>query len=158
MEQMYNLLNKANTGIASEFLVAGELARRGFNVTFTLGNTKAIDLIIERDGKLIPVQVKGIQRTKSLCWNVSLKKLQNPQMMFVLVNLNSDTLANPEYFILSTDEVRQYFKSTASGRDYLDYGPAKKLLLEDRWEKFLDVPGIVCEPNIIEDVIRENIT
>jgi len=26
------LLHKTNTGIASEFLVAGELARRGFNV------------------------------------------------------------------------------------------------------------------------------
>lgn len=55
-------LNKTNTGIASEFLVAGELARRGYNVTLTLGSTKSIDLLIEKINKLIPIQVKGIQR------------------------------------------------------------------------------------------------
>lgn len=56
------LLHKNNTGISSEFLVAGELARRGFNVTMTFGNTKALDLLVEKEGKLISVQVKGIHR------------------------------------------------------------------------------------------------
>lgn len=46
------LLDKSNTGISSEFLVAGELARRGFNVTMTFGNTKkALDLIVEKEVK-----------------------------------------------------------------------------------------------------------
>ena len=137
------LLDKSNTGIACEFLVAGELARRGFNVTLTLGNTKAIDLLIEKGGKLIPIQVKGIQRKKSICWNISLSKLGDrslsklgsESMMYVLVNLNSDTLDHPEYFILTEDEVKLHFKPTKSGRDYLDYTPAKKLDLIGRWDK-----------------------
>ena len=128
------LLHKTNTGIASEFFVAGELARRGFNVTLTLGNTKAIDLLIEKDGKLIPVQVKGIQRTKSICWNVNLEKLMNPSIIFVLVNLHADNLQQPEYFVLTTAEVKAQFKP-AKGRDYLDYNLAVKLGLKDRWEK-----------------------
>lgn len=130
------LLHKSNTGIASEFLVAGELARRGFNVTMTFGNTKAIDLLLEKNGKLIPVQVKGMQRKASICWNISLSKLQNQSVIYVLVNLNADTLQPPEYFILTEDEVKQNFKPTKSGRDYLDYNLAVRLDFMDKWDKF----------------------
>jgi len=44
------LLHKNNTGIAGEFLVSGELVRREYNVAKKLGNTKAIDLFIEKNG------------------------------------------------------------------------------------------------------------
>jgi hypothetical protein len=37
-------LDKTLTGISAEMFAAGELARRGFNVTITFGNTKAIAL------------------------------------------------------------------------------------------------------------------
>lgn len=64
-------LNKTLTGISAEMFASGELARRGFNVTITFGNTKAIDLLSEIDGHLYKFQVKGIQSKKSICWNVS---------------------------------------------------------------------------------------
>lgn len=130
------LLHKTNTGIASEFLVAGELARRGHNVTMTLGNTKAIDLLIEKDGKLIPVQVKGIQRIKSICWNINLSKIKGQSIMYVLVNLNADTCDHPEYFVLTEKEVEKHFNPTKSGRDYLDYNLAKNLGFQNNWDKF----------------------
>lgn len=133
------LLHKTNTGISSEFLVAGELARRGFNVTLTFGNTKAIDLIIEKDEKVIPIQVKGIQRTKSICWNVNLEKvkqLKADNLIFVLVNIHADNLAEaPEYFVLTKSEVIEHFKSTASGRDYLDYNYMLKLDFKNKFNK-----------------------
>ena len=134
------LLHKTNTGISSEFFVAGELARRGFNVTLTFGNTKAIDLLVEKDGKLIPIQVKGIQRTSSICWNLSIEKLKDPSLIFVLVNLHADTLQQPEYFILTAAEVKEHFKPTKSGRDYLDYNLAVRLNLnkENKWYKILN--------------------
>ena len=134
------LLHKTNTGISSEFFVAGELARRGFNVTLTFGNTKAIDLLVEKDGKLIPIQVKGIQRTSSICWNLSIEKLKDPSLIFVLVNLHADTLQQPEYFILTAAEAKEYFKPTKLGRDYLDYNLAVRLNLnkEDKWDKILN--------------------
>jgi hypothetical protein len=94
------LLHKTNTGIASEFLAAGELARRGFNVTLTFGNTKAIDLLIEKNGELIPIQVKGIQRTASICWNINLSKLVEENLFFILVNLHADTLGHPKFLFL----------------------------------------------------------
>jgi hypothetical protein len=131
------LLHKTNTGIACEFLAAGELARRGYNVTLTLGNTKAIDLLVEKDGKLIPVQVKGIQRKSSICWNLSLSKIQNHSALYILINLNADKLnEQPEYFILTEEEVKSHFKPTKSGRDYLDYNFAKRMSFENKWDKF----------------------
>jgi hypothetical protein len=132
----YVLLNKTNTGISSEFLVAGELSRRGYNVTLTLGNTKAIDLIIEKDGAFVGVQVKGIQRKKSICWNIIVSKIENRGYLYVLVNLNADNLDHPEYFILTEEEVKRNFKSAKSQRDYLDYGMAVKLNIKDTWYKF----------------------
>jgi hypothetical protein len=133
---MAELLHKTNTGIASEFLVAGELARRGYNVTLTFGNTKSIDLLIEKGGKIIPIQVKGMQRTKSICWNVNLSKLTDENLMFVLVNLHADeTDKTPEYFVLTSGEVKQHFKPTNSGRDYLDYNYILNQDFKDKWEK-----------------------
>jgi hypothetical protein len=132
---MEPLLQKASTGIASEFLVAGELARRGFNVTMTLGNTKAIDLLVEKGGKLVAVQVKGIQRTASICWNISLSKIEGNAVIYVLVNLHSDTFQPPEYFVLTDEEVKEHFKPTKSGRDYLDYNYVLKHDFKDRWDK-----------------------
>ena len=130
------ILDKNNTGIASEFLVAGELARRGYNVALTFGNTKSIDLLIERDGKRIDIQVKGIQRKASICWNIHLAKVKEKEMMYVLVNLNADTLQVPEFFILTQSDVFKYFKPTSSGRDYLDYNMALREGLKDRWYLF----------------------
>ena len=101
-----------------------------------MGNTKAIELLIEKEGKLIPIQVKGIQRRASICWNISLSKIEGYAVMYVLVNLNADKLTTPEFFILDEREVKNSFKPTKSGRDYLDYNLAVRLDYKDKWEKF----------------------
>lgn len=80
---MPELLNKTNTGLAREFLLAGELARRGYNVTITFGNTKALDLLVEKHGRLVPIQVKGIQSKSSICWNISLAKFKGQKLIYV---------------------------------------------------------------------------
>lgn len=127
-------LTKNHTGISAEFFVAAELSRRGYNVTFTLGNTKAIDLIIERDTKLISIQVKGIKRTKSICWNLKRTSVR-AGIIYVFVNLHADTLLSPQYFILTSEEVTKHLKPTKSGRDYIDYNYMKKNDFENGWEK-----------------------
>jgi hypothetical protein len=127
-------LHKTQTGISSEFFVAAELARRGYNVTLTFGNTKAIDLLVEKKSKLIPVQVKGMQRTKSICWNLSIKNIRE-DVLYVLVNLHSDTLEQPEYFVFTGKEMKKNLKPTKSGRDYIDYYFVKRLGFQDNWNK-----------------------
>ena len=52
------------TGMAGEFLTAGKLFKRGYQVSVTLGNAKAIDLFVynpETD-KTFNVQVKTLRK------------------------------------------------------------------------------------------------
>lgn len=133
-------IDRTQTGIASEFYVAGELSRLGYVVTVTFGNTKAIDLLIQKDDKVYPVQVKGIQSTKSICWNLDKTKVKE-NIYFVLVNLHIDKPdTKPEFFVLTGDEARRLFIDTnAAGekRTYLDYNKIKKLgIYENRWTIF----------------------
>lgn len=134
----YKKLHHSQTGIAAEFYVAGELARMGYNVTFTFGNTKSIDLLIEKGNNTRAIQVKGIQRNKSLCWNLNKTKVSD-NIIYILVNLHADDIEKkPEFFLLTAPEVRDLFKnSTSSGelRSYLDYNKIKKLgIYQNRWE------------------------
>jgi hypothetical protein len=139
----YEKLHKNLTGISAEFLVAGELARRNCNVSLSFGNTKSIDLFVEKGGRLIAIQVKGIQRLKSVGWNISLEKIKKfnkeknyHKIIYVLVNLHADNLsAPPEYFIMTSKEVETHFKPTRTGRDYLDYNFAKRLNFQNKWNK-----------------------
>ena len=127
-------LPRTLTGISSEFFVMAELSRRGYNTTITFGNTKAIDLLVEHKGKTIMVQVKGIQKTKSICWNVSEDTLRSG-LLFVFVNLHVDTMRPPEYFIMTNREVDKHLKRTNSGRNYIDYNYIKRLNVQDEWSK-----------------------
>ena len=70
-------ISKTHTGISSEFYAASELARRNFNVTVTLGNSKAIDLFAEKEGISFMIQVKGIHSKKSINWNLSRDKVND---------------------------------------------------------------------------------
>ena len=49
-----------NTNLASEFYVMSMLHRKGINAILTLGNKKAVDIMIEKNGKIITIDVKGL--------------------------------------------------------------------------------------------------
>jgi hypothetical protein len=135
-------LEKSQTGIASEFYVAGELSRLGYNVTLTFDNTKAIDLLIQKENKVYSIQVKGIQASKSICWNLDKTKLiDDPNLYLVLVNLHADKPSiKPEFFILTALEAKNLFSDTPKGKEkrtYLDYNKVKKMhIYENRWSVF----------------------
>lgn len=147
-------LEKSQTGIASEFYVAGELSRRGYNVTLTLGNTKAIDLLVQKGIDIFQIQVKGIQRTKSICWNIDKTKI-NDDIYYVLVNLHADQPAEkPEFFLLTGQDTRKLFKPTTKADEkwaYLDYGTLKKLsIYKDRWDVFGKPEMVLKDPKTWE--------
>ncbi len=133
-------LEKNQTGIAGEFYVAGELSRLGFNVTLTFGNTKAIDLLVQKNNSVYSIQVKSIQSSRSICWNIDKTKVFSDHY-YVLVNLHVDNPERkPDFFVLTGTEVLILFKNTpkeGEKRTYLDY---LKLLespqYKDRWDVF----------------------
>jgi hypothetical protein len=54
--------------------VAAELAKRGYSVSLTMGNAKAVDLFAEYEGEAICIQVKAIARKKNVGWPLPFKK------------------------------------------------------------------------------------
>lgn len=133
------LLEKQQTGIACEYYVAGELSRLGYNVSLTFGNTKSIDLLVEKDDATLAIQVKGIQRTKSICWNFDKTKVK-PNILYVLVNLHADKIdEKPEFYVLTSREMIDNFRDTPSNgekRTYLDYKRIKdNLEFKNNWQK-----------------------
>jgi hypothetical protein len=60
---------KYNTHLASEFYVLSVLHRLGAEANLTLGNKKAVDIVVVRDaGLAITLDVKGLAGTT--CWPV----------------------------------------------------------------------------------------
>lgn len=125
------LPSKNGTGLSGEYFVAAELYRRGFSVGMTIGNAKSIDILAEKDGKVIQIQVKAIFRKQSVGWNMNDHSLLD-HILYVLVNLNS--WEQPDYYILTAKEIRKYHKQYV-GRGILDLSKAKKLNCLDRWDK-----------------------
>ena len=138
-------IDKNQTGIACEHYAAAELYRLGYDVTITSGRTKSVDITIIKDGKTIAVQVKGMHSPKkSSNWNVDKDKIKD-NILYILVNLNADNLdLTPEFFILTSEEVRQLFiDKTKSGnllkRAYLSYSKIKgNKLYKNNWKKIED--------------------
>jgi hypothetical protein len=137
-------LDNNQSGIASEFLVAGELCRRNFKVGLTLGNTKAIDLMVEKNEKALTIQIKGMQSPKtSANWRINKNKIDpNSNIFFVLVNLQSNNLQkNVEFFICTSKEVYELIiDKTKIGKETLHYLPYTKIItkrteFENRWDK-----------------------
>lgn len=134
-------LSKNQSGLAAELYVAAELTRLEYDVTITFGNTKAIDLLVHRDDCVFAVQVKGIQETKSQCWNLDKTKFDGKNLIMVLVNLHAnDKEAKPEFFVLTHNDVHELFKDTpkkGNKRTYLRYSVVRdKNIFKNRWELF----------------------
>lgn len=98
-------MDKQNTGFAAEFIVAAELARRDFNVAITFGNTKKIDILIEKNEVSKQIQVKGIKQRKNNNFRLSVDSLYE-NCWYVFVNVNRLNLAlNYEFAIMNYYEV-----------------------------------------------------
>jgi hypothetical protein len=97
--------NAGNTHIAGEMFVAAELAKRGYLVSLTIGNAKAVDLFAEHDGQAICIQVKAIARKKSVGWPLPFEKHKIIDgVIYVCVVLN-EIGSQPSYYVLTREEV-----------------------------------------------------
>lgn len=109
-------MNKYNTGIAAEFAVATEFARRNFNVAMTFGNTKKNDLLVEKNGITRSIQVKGIKQRKNNNFRLKLDSLEET-VWYVLVNVNRVSLKNLEFAILNYSEVIENLRRPVTEND-----------------------------------------
>lgn len=93
---------KHTTGLAGEFLVAGELLRRGIMAAVTYGNAKKADVIAVNGAKAASIEVKSTSQTK---WVLGGQLPAESSNIWVLVHLPEDESASPEYFVTTGAEL-----------------------------------------------------
>jgi hypothetical protein len=91
-------------GLAGEFLVAGELLRRGVAASVTYGNAKKADVIAIHEGKHIVLEIKSTSEDK---WVLGGSLPDTSAKLWVLVYLSSDETQSPEYFVVASHELRE---------------------------------------------------
>ena len=129
------------TGMAGEFLVAGKLFKRKYQVSITFGNAKAIDIFAHNPkiDRTFNIQVKTL-RSKN-CFPIS-KESVHPEYIYVFVILN-EFHEEEEYFIVPGNtilaDIDHFFGSCYTGRPNktmpaINYGPLKEC--KDKWKLF----------------------
>jgi hypothetical protein len=95
---------KHTTGMAGEFLVAGELLRRGIQAAVTYGNAKRSDVLACHEGRSLSLEVKSTSGSK---WVLGGVVPAESDKLWVLVHLPSDATQPPSYFVLASAELRK---------------------------------------------------
>jgi hypothetical protein len=108
---------KYEIGMAGEFLVAGELYRRGIHCSVTYGNAKKADVIAleQVTERFVPLEVKTTSEKK---WVIGNSVPQPVEKLWVFVFLPPSTSESPEFFILSSHELREFL--SPQHEKYLD--------------------------------------
>ena len=100
------MATKNTTHLAGEFLVAGELSRRGYPVSITMGNAKSVDIYAESSGGVIKIDAKA-GRAKGN-WPITKNNVQ-ADVFYIFVHLQTEKQIEsnlpPEYFIVSGAEI-----------------------------------------------------
>lgn len=100
--QLTKQARKHSLGMAGEFLVAGELLRRGVMAAVTYGHAKKADVLVVHEGRAVTLEVKT---TSELKWVLGGAVPDNSGHLWVLVYLPPDASLAPEYFVLTAAEL-----------------------------------------------------
>lgn len=104
---------KYNTNLAAEYYVLSMLHRLGIDATLTIGNRKAVDIIvINKNGTLSTIEVKGLE--KRYDWPAdNIREFVNTQHFYVLVSFEgkiTDPLTPPNAWIIPANQIFQFRK------------------------------------------------
>ena len=146
---------KQRIGLAGEFLVAGELLRRGIMAAVTYGNAKKADVVAVNGSRATSLEVKTTSEQK---WVLGGTVPEDTPSIWVLVHLPSDDTRPPEYFVFTSSELRKLvlpqhelynarYRQT-HGKEYSGRGvvSVQRKLIEDKhlgaWYKVARAVGI----------------
>ena len=103
-------MTKYNTNLAAEFYVLSMLHRYGADAALTLGNKKAVDIIVANEIRTITIDVKGV--AKRYDWPAdNIRVLEGSQHFYVLVSFEGkidDPLALPSAWIIPSDNLEKF--------------------------------------------------
>jgi hypothetical protein len=123
---------------AAQFAVASELCKRGYEVSFTMGNaTPLADLMVvsPTSKKSFLIDVKGLYRPNP--WVIK-KKATRASLYYVLAFVPDDT--NNRFFVLTQKHVNRYIRTELARLGRPDDYPMTGILWkqavehENRWD------------------------
>ena len=111
---------KNQRGNAGQFFVAGELCRRGYVASVTMGNTQGVDILCSNSAwtKFVYVQVKTYPPSEegvTVPVGTKAERIATTRIVYVLIGLpDSDTASDawhPEYYIIPSRVVAEKAKA-----------------------------------------------
>lgn len=125
-----------NTNLAAEFHVLSVLHRLGLSASLTLGNRKSVDIVVERRGKLLTVDVKGMaSRTNWPLDNFKPDRETNHYIALVTFNNRiGDPSVPPSVFLVPAKDIAKFFYHNPKGnRQTVRYST-----MRDKGQQFLE--------------------
>jgi hypothetical protein len=112
---------------AAQFAVASELCKRGYVVSFTMGNTTPIAdlMVVSPQGKMFLIDVKGLYRINP--WLVKCKPVQ-ANLFYALAFVPSDT--PNRFFVISQSEIDSLIRSELKRLNRPDDYPVTGISME----------------------------
>jgi hypothetical protein len=125
-----------NTNLAAEFYVLSVLHRLGYSASLTLGNRKAVDIVVESRGRVFTIDVKGM--ASRTIWPMDNFKPPSGTRHFIALvtfhNRIDDVAVVPSVFLVPATQISKYFyrnpKGTRVGVRYSRMRDAGKRFLE----------------------------
>ena len=108
-EEENETLSSGQSGVAAEFIVAAELTKRGFYVSPTLKNTKAVDILIVDEELQNPllIQVKAKQKGKDWKLTDAAETLVSDKLFYIFY-LYDDGTGKSEFHIVPSKVVAEF--------------------------------------------------
>ena len=131
------MISKYTSHLAGEFLVAGELSRRGYPVSITIGNAKSVDIYASARERVIKIDAKAGRGKGN--WPIA-KSSVNEDVYYIFVYLqNQNKTKNniaPEYFVVSGKEIfSKNLVETWKTRQGIRYSTLNTNNYKERWDK-----------------------
>jgi hypothetical protein len=106
-----------HSGLSSEFYILAILHRYNIDAHLTLGNNKAVDIIIRKNHRIVTIDVKSLQ--SNTVWLFGNKKpISNNNHYYVLVtylNKMRDLKKIPEVYVLKSSILNKIIKKSKKG-------------------------------------------
>ena len=101
------------TYLASEFFVLSTLIRLGADATLTLGNKKKVDIVVNKAGTALTIDVKGLQSSGDFILGNHEDTFQDVNHYFIFVYYSDfkSIELQPEIFVVSASETKNLIKN-----------------------------------------------
>ena len=140
-----------NTNLAAEFYALSMLYRMGAEANLTLGNKKAVDIVVLRDGRVLTADVKGLKDNS--CFPIDGWKKKGRDHFLIFITFRGridDPQSVPEVYVVPSLELESARKeldgksviyvNPKGNRRVVELSRLRKIAAKykDKWDYFLE--------------------